>query len=72
MPLINRAAVKRAALSLAYNKYKERNQTRKDMGLTPLKQSPSRVSGSFLDRIEGKVLMCISSLVEEHKTGLTL
>ena len=72
MSLLNRAAVKRAALSLAHNKFKERNQTRKEMGLAPIKQTPSRVSGSFLDRIEGKVLMCISSLVEEHKTGATL
>jgi hypothetical protein len=70
--LINKAAVKRAALDMASANFKERNKTRLEMGLAPLKCVPSRVSGEFISAIEGQVVIAISQMVKEHKTGVTL
>lgn len=72
MSLINKAAVKRVALDMASAHFKERNKTRLDMGLAPLKCVPSRVSGEFINTIEGQVILAIGQLVKEHKSGVTL
>lgn len=72
MSLINKAAVKRAALDMASANFKERNKTRLEMGLAPLKCSPSRVSKEFIDSVEGQVIISIGQMVKEHKTGMTL
>lgn len=72
MSLINKAAVKRAALDMASANFKERNKTRLEMGLSPLKCVPSRVSKEFIDQIEGQVVIAISQIVKEHKSGMTL
>lgn len=72
MSLINKAAVKRSALDLASAKFKERNRTRQDMGLAPLKAPPSRVSGEFMDNFEARVIGLLNVMVHEHKTGATL
>jgi hypothetical protein len=72
MSLINKAAVKRAALDMASANFKERNKTRLEMGLSPLKCVPSRVSKEFIDQIEGQVIIAINQIVKEHKSGVTL
>ena len=72
MSLINKAAVKRAALDMASANFKERNKTRLEMGLAPLKCVPSRVSKEFVDQIEGQVIIAINQIVKEHKSGVTL
>lgn len=72
MSLINKAAVKRTALDMASAYFKERNKTRLHMGLAPLKCAPSRVSGEFIDAIEGQVIIAIRQFVKEHKSGVTL
>jgi hypothetical protein len=72
MSLINKAAVKRAALDMASANFKERNKTRLEMGLAPLKCVPSRVSKEFVDQIEGQVVIAINQIVKEHKSGVTL
>jgi hypothetical protein len=72
MSLINKAAVKRAALDMASANFKERNKTRLEMGLAPLKCTPSRVSKEFIDSVEGQVIISINQMVKEHKTGVTL
>jgi hypothetical protein len=72
MSLLNKAAVKRSALDLASAKFKERNKTRLEMGIAPLKAAPSRVSGEFIDTFEAKVIGLLSSMVNDHKTGATL
>lgn len=72
MSLINKAAVKRAALDMASANFKERNKTRLEMGLAPLKSTPSRVSKEFIDLVEGQVIASINQMVKEHKTGVTL
>ena len=72
MSLINKAAVKRAALDMASANFKERNKTRLEMGLAPIKCTPSRVSKEFIDTIEGQVIIAINQMVKEHKTGVTL
>jgi hypothetical protein len=72
MSLINKAAVKRAALDMASVNFKERNKTRLEMGLSPLKCVPSRVSKEFIDQIEGQVIIAINQIVKEHKSGVTL
>lgn len=72
MSLINKASVKRSALDLASAKYKERNRTRLDMGLAPLKAPPSRVSGEFMENFEARVIGLLTSMVNDHKTGATL
>jgi hypothetical protein len=72
MSLLNKAAVKRSALDLASAKFKERNKTRLEMGIAPLKAAPSRVSGEFVDTFEAKVIGLLSSMVNDHKTGATL
>lgn len=72
MSLLNRAAVKRSALDLANAKFKERNKTRLEMGIAPLKAPPSRVSGEFIENFEAKVINLLNSMVNDHKTGATL
>jgi hypothetical protein len=72
MSLLNKAAVKRSALDLASAKFKERNKTRLEMGIAPMKAAPSRVSGEFIDNFEAKVIGLLSSMVNDHKTGATL
>jgi hypothetical protein len=72
MSLLNKAAVKRSALDLASAKFKERNKTRLEMGIAPLKAAPSRVSGEFIDNFEAKVIGLLNSMVSDHKTGATL
>lgn len=72
MSLLNRAAVKRSALDLANAKFKERNKTRLEMGIAPLKAPPSRVSGEFIETFEAKVINLLNSMVNDHKTGATL
>ncbi|NBR97136.1 MAG: hypothetical protein EBT48_05995 [Verrucomicrobia bacterium] len=72
MSLINRAAVKRFALDVASANFKERNKTRLEMGLAPLKCVPSRVSKDFLDTVGAKVVSAVVAMVNDHKTGLTL
>lgn len=72
MSLINRASVKRSALDLANAKFKERNKTRLEMGLAPMKLAPSRVSSEFMDTFEAKVIGLLNVMIHEHKTGATL
>lgn len=72
MSLLNKAAVKRSALDMASAKFKERNKTRLEMGIAPLKASPSRVSGEFIETFEAKVIGLLASMVNDHKTGATL
>jgi len=72
MSLLNKAAVKRSALDMASAKFKERNKTRLDMGIAPLKAAPSRVSGEFIDNFEARVIGLLNSMVIDHKTGATL
>ena len=72
MSLINKASVKRSALDMASAKFKERNKTRLEMGLAPMKSAPSRVSSDFMDTFEAKVIGLLSIMVHEHKSGVTL
>ena len=72
MSLLNKAAVKRCALDIASFKFKTRNKTRVEMGLTPLKAPPSRVSREFINTFEVKVIGLLNSMVNDHKKGLTL
>ena len=72
MSLLNKASVKRSALDLANAKFKERNKTRLEMGLAPMKSVPSRVSSEFIDTFEAKVIGLLSVMVHEHKSGATL
>ena len=72
MSLLNRSAVKRSALDMASARFKERNKTRVEMGLTPLKAPPSRVGGDFFNAFEAKVIGLLNAMVCEHKTGATL
>lgn len=72
MSLLNKAAVKRSALDMASAKFKERNKTRLDMGIAPLKAAPSRVSGEFIDNFEARVIGLLNGMVTDHKTGATL
>ena len=72
MSLLNKAAVKRSALDMASARFKERNKTRIEMGLTPLKAPPSRVGSDFFNAFEARVITVLSSMVSEHKTGATL
>ena len=72
MSLINRASVKRSALDLASAKFKERNKTRLEMGIAPMKSAPSRVSSEFIDTFGAKVIGLLGSMVHEHKSGATL
>lgn len=72
MSLINKAAVKRAALDMASAKFKERNKTRLEMGLEPLKNCPSRVSGEFMDAFEARAVTMLGTMVADHKKGVTL
>jgi hypothetical protein len=72
MSLLNKAAVKRSALDLANAKFKERNKTRLEMGIAPMKSAPSRVSSEFIDTFEAKVIGLLSIMVHEHKSGATL
>ena len=57
---------------MASAKFKERNKTRLEMGIAPLKAAPSRVSGEFIDTFEAKVIGLLNIMVHEHKTGATL
>ena len=57
---------------MANAKFKERNKTRLEMGLAPMKSVPSRVSSEFIDTFEAKVIGLLSVMVHEHKTGVTL
>jgi len=70
--LLNKAALKRAALDLANAKFKERNKTRLEMGLMPLKSPPSRVSGEFVDKVEASLLVTLNHFITAHKSGVTL
>ena len=70
--MINRAAVKRAALDLASAKFKERNKTRLEMGLEPIKNCPSRVSGEFIEAFEARAITMLGTMVADHKKGVTL
>jgi hypothetical protein len=72
MSLLNKSAVKRSALDLANAKFKERNKTRLEMGLAPMKLAPSRVSSEFMDTFEAKVIGLLNVMIHEHKTGMTL
>lgn len=72
MSLLNKAAVKRYALDMASAKFKERNKTRLDMGIAPMKAAPSRVSGEFIDNFEARVIGLLNGMVIDHKTGATL
>ena len=72
MSLINKASVKRSALDMASAKFKERNKTRLEMGIAPLKATPSRVSGEFMENFEARVIGLLTSMVNDHKTGATL
>lgn len=72
MSLLNKAAVKRSALDLASAKFKERNKTRLEMGIAPLKAAPSRVSGEFIETFEARVIGLLNNMVNDHKTGATL
>jgi len=72
MSLLNKAAVKRSALGLAKVKFDQRNKTRIEMGLSPLKAPPSRVSGEFLHTFEADVIGLLNRMVNDHKTGATL
>lgn len=72
MSLINKAAVKRAALDMANARFRERNKTRLEMGLAPAKNCPTRVSGEFIDNFEARVLTMLGMMVSDHKKGLTL
>jgi hypothetical protein len=72
MSLINKASVKRSALDMASAKFKERNKTRLEMGIAPLKAPPSRVSGEFMENFEARVIGILTSMVNDHKTGATL
>jgi len=72
MSLINKASVKRSALDMASAKFKERNKTRLEMGIAPLKAPPSRVSGEFVENFEARVIGILTSMVNDHKTGATL
>jgi len=72
MSLINKAAVKRMALDMASVNFKERNKTRLEMGLEPVKKCPTRVSKEFFDMIENQVRIGIGLIVKEHKKGVTL
>ena len=57
---------------MANAKFKERNKTRLEMGLAPMKSVPSRVSSEFIDTFEAKVIGLLNVMVHEHKTGVTL
>jgi hypothetical protein len=57
---------------MANFKFKERNKTRLEMGIAPLKAAPSRVSSEFMDNFEAKVINTLNSMVNDHKTGATL
>jgi hypothetical protein len=57
---------------MASAKFKERNKTRLEMGLSPMKSVPSRVSSEFIDTFEAKVIGLLGSMVHEHKSGATL
>jgi hypothetical protein len=57
---------------MASAKFKERNKTRLEMGLAPMKSAPSRVSSEFIDTFEAKVIGLLSIMVHEHKSGATL
>jgi hypothetical protein len=57
---------------LACAKFKERNKTRLEMGLAPMKLVPSRVSSEFMDTFEAKVIGLLNVMVHEHKSGVTL
>jgi hypothetical protein len=72
MSLMNKAAVKRAALDMASAKFKERNKTRLDMGLEPIKNCPSRVSGEFIEAFEARAITMLGTMVADHKKGMTL
>lgn len=72
MSLINRTAVKRAALDLASSKFKERNKTRLEMGLEPIKNCPTRVSGEFIETFEARAITMLGMMVADHKKGVTL
>lgn len=72
MSLLNKAAVKRAALDLASAKFRERNKTREEMGLVPRKSPPYRISKEFIDKVEASLLVSINHFVNAHKTGVTL
>lgn len=72
MSLLNKAALKRAALDMANAKFKERNKTRIEMGLMPLKSPPSRVSGEFIDKVESSLRVTLNHFINAHKTGATL
>lgn len=70
--MINKASVKRSALDMASAKFKERNKTRLEMNIAPLKAPPSRVSGEFMENFEARVIGLLTSMVNDHKTGATL
>jgi len=72
MSLLNKAALKRAALDLANAKFKERNKTRMEMGLMTLKAPPSRVSGEFVEKVEASLIVTLNHFINAHKTGATL
>ena len=72
MSLINKAAVKRAALDMASAKFKERNKTRLEMGLEPIRTCPSRVSGEFIEAFEARAITMLGTMVADHKKGMTL
>ena len=57
---------------MASAKFNERNKTRLEMGLAPMKSVPSRVSSEFMDTFEAKVIGLLSIMVHEHKSGVTL
>lgn len=72
MSLINKAAVKRSALDMARAVFKERNETRKGMGLAPIKSVPTRVSSEFMQNFESRVIGQLGDMIHQHKSGVTL
>ena len=72
MSLLNRSAVKRCALDMASAVFKQRNKTREEMGIAPIKALPSRVSSEFIDNYEARVIGLLSEMVHQHKSGATL
>ena len=72
MSLLNKKAVKQQALKIAMDKFHERNRTRAEIGLAPVKSPESRVSKHFLDVLESRLMSILVAMVRENKTGVTL
>lgn len=57
---------------MAGARFRERNKTRLEMGLTPAKNCPTRVSGEFIENFEARALSMLGMMVSDHKKGVTL